>query len=389
MPSSAEIDTEGCRTAPARTSSKNSSTSIPRRYQLVTDENARAYSLYSLQFIVACSAINTKMLNPNFPILCTPDASPDSFPSTAPFEFNSATYFLPMTTLLGVAIASLFMGKYSDRVGRKKVLLMLANVSCVGSIVKYSTRNNFWGFCASNFIFGFFLGNLPVAMAYVGDVYTDRLEKVRKLSAVVACFVMGNSGGGIIAISMQSSGLFAPLWVGSVLMLVSSLCVSWYLIEPRDMRLVHMGDMAKRHVDEEDEKNRPVTIDPVALWNVIFGALADNIGSTGLFPLCLSPLAIEQYLFEFTERGEEPIMSITGYKWLSVMVALMVIPATLMTPFVFKKIGVAGTWYVRLNQGKTVHAIATVRHAMIQAWTLVHGERQGDIIVSILTRFFS
>ena len=33
---------------------------IPRRYQLVTDEKKRAYSLYSLQFVVACSAINTK-----------------------------------------------------------------------------------------------------------------------------------------------------------------------------------------------------------------------------------------------------------------------------------------------------------------------------------------
>lgn len=252
-------------------------------------------------------------------------------------------------SLLGVAIATLFIGGFSDRVGRKKVLLLLANASCVGSIVKYFTRTTFWGFCISNFVFGFFLGNLPIAMAYVGDVYTDRLEKESKLGSIVGCFVMGNSGGGVIAILMENSGLFAPLWIGAALMLLSSLCVSWYLIEPGDMVQLDMGDMEKRHFDEDDEENRPETVDPVPLWNVVLGALADNIGSTGLFPLCLSPLAIEKYLFEFVERDEDPLMSITGYKWLSVMVSPMVVPATLMTPFVFKFLGVAGTCKLHMH----------------------------------------
>jgi len=180
-------------------------------------------------------------------------------------------------------------------------------------------------------------------MAYVGDVFTNRQEKENQLGVVVGCFVMGNSGGGVIAILMQNSGLFAPLWVGAGLMLIASVLVSWYLIEPGDSRMMEVDDLDKYRNDDDEEEKRPETIDKVALWNVVGGALADNIGSTGLFPLCLSPLAIEQYLFQFMERDEEPLMSITGYKWLSVMVALMVIPSTLMTPYVFKKIGVAGT----------------------------------------------
>jgi len=100
--------------------------------------------------------------------------------------------------------------------------------------------------------------------------------------------------------------------------------------------------MVKSEVDEE-EIVRPDTIDSRALWNIVAGAVADNFGSTALFPLCLSPLAIEQYLFDFEEAGEEPIMTILGYQWLSVMVAGMVVPSTMMTPFAFRKLGVAGT----------------------------------------------
>jgi MFS family permease len=79
--------------------------------------------------------------------------------------------------LIGVAIASVFIGTLSDKFGRKILLLILGWISAVGSIVKYYTRKTFWGFCVSNFVFGFFLGNLPVGMAYVGDVETNKKRK--------------------------------------------------------------------------------------------------------------------------------------------------------------------------------------------------------------------
>ena len=81
------------------------------------------------------------MLNPNFAIMCNPNSGyEDSFESTEPFGFNSATYFLPMCTLIGVAISSVFIGKLSDRYGRKPLLLLLGWISTVGSIVKFYTK---------------------------------------------------------------------------------------------------------------------------------------------------------------------------------------------------------------------------------------------------------
>jgi hypothetical protein len=121
---------------------------LPRKqYKLVTDKNARKYSMWTLQFAVLASAINTKMLNPNYPIMVSPGAHPDSFPGTEPFDFNSATYFIPMMSLLGVAISSMFVGTISDKYGRKMPLLIMAVISAAGSVVKYFTRSTFWGFC--------------------------------------------------------------------------------------------------------------------------------------------------------------------------------------------------------------------------------------------------
>ena len=50
-------------------------------------------------------------------------------------------------------------------------------------------------------------------MAYVGDVFSSKKEKEKELGILVSFFVIGNSGGGIIAILMNDAGLFAPLLV--------------------------------------------------------------------------------------------------------------------------------------------------------------------------------
>lgn len=317
---------------------------LPRHYLLRTEENARKYSIWSVNFMITASAINTKMLNPNFAIMCMPGASDESFESTEPFGFNSATYFLPLCTLIGVAMASVFIGKLSDKYGRKILLLILGWISVVGSIVKYFSKDTFWGFCASNFAFGFFLGNLPVGMAYVGDIEPSKKKKDEMLGILVGCFVMGNSGGGIIAVLMGDVGLFTPLLVGSGIMVIANIVTHWYMIESGDEQLEpRIDEKLTLEEDGGDNLKRPENIHRKTLWNIVGGALLDNIGSTGLFPLCLSPLALQEYYADFVERGEEPIMSIGGYQWLSVCVALLVIPSTQVTPYTFSKIGVAGT----------------------------------------------
>ena len=68
----------------------------------------------------------------------------------------------------------------------------------------------------------------------------------------------------------------------------------------------------------------------------------NNIGSSGLMPLCLSPLAFNTFYENFVKAGEDPIMPQVAYKWISVLVALMVVPGTLLSPPVYNNIGLAG-----------------------------------------------
>lgn len=163
---------------------------VPRYHLLVTDEKARKYSLWALQFNVMTNPINTKLLSLNFAIMATPEAHNDSFSDTDPFDFNSATYFMPLASLLGIAIASIFTGQKSDRIGRKKVTWFCSVLSGFGSIGMYLARDTFWGFCGASFAARLFKGTISVAMAYVGDVYTTKKEKLYQLGVMVGCFVL-------------------------------------------------------------------------------------------------------------------------------------------------------------------------------------------------------
>ena len=101
-------------------------------------------------------------------------------------------------------------------------------------------------------------------------------------------------------------------------MVIANVLSHTYMIEPNKDNV--MVDPIKTRSDkfslnsEDEDVKRPDTIDQKTMWNIVGGALLDNIGSTGLFPLCLSPLALEAYYGQFIARNEEPIMSILGCK---------------------------------------------------------------------------
>eukprot|EP00934_Nitzschia_sp_Nitz4_P000349 Nitzschia sp. Nitz4//scaffold439_size10204//1263//3507//NITZ4_009078-RA/size10204-processed-gene-0.0-mRNA-1//-1//CDS//3329551863//349//frame0 len=316
---------------------------LPTRYRLVSEKKAMNRSMNVLLYTVLVSAISTRLLTPNYPILVTQGAHPDSFPDTEPFDFNSATYFLPMCSLLGVAASSTFLGQISDKIGRKKVLFALSVMSSIGGVVKYFCKQHFWTYCAAEFFFGFFLGNLPVAMAYIGDVATSKADKEAKLGALVGGYVVGLTGGGIVAILMNDIGLFTPQLASAGLIGLSAILVTFFMIEPGNIKNNDQGTQFE--TPEEENVGRPKEIDTRALIHIIAGSVADNFGTTAMIPLCFSPLAFKHYYLEFVEASppENPVMELTGFQWLSVMVAFVVVPSAIGTPAVYRAMGVAGT----------------------------------------------
>lgn len=275
---------------------------IPADFRLATSQRTLNFSLNAIRLAVFSDSVASTILDPNFAFMAIPGAHPDSFRNTEPFGQSAATYFLAMTALLGAAIGSTFIGKFSDTFGRKRSILLCLGVGVVGSITNYLARKSFWGFCASNFCQGLFAATVPVAMAYVSDVNTSRQKKDSEIGILIGLFMIGAAGGGVAAILMEDQGLFAPLFVGAAMDLVAFGLVWAFMIEPNKVFFPN-----KRADDDDDEVAPPDRIDNRTLWNIVVGALLDNIGSAGLLPLAMAPLALNQFYTELIVRGDDPI----------------------------------------------------------------------------------
>mmetsp|Transcript_5869 Transcript_5869/g.16515 ORF Transcript_5869/g.16515 Transcript_5869/m.16515 type:complete len:589 (+) Transcript_5869:195-1961(+) len=257
-----------------------------------------------------------------------------------------------MSALLGVAIASLVIGILSDKWGRKPCLMLCLYGTVIGCILKFLFRFAFWPYCAFNFLNGLVSASVPVALAYAGDVYETKREKDNEIGILVGVSMLGSSGGGIIAILMETQGLFTPLLVGAAFVAVAAILCTRFIIEPKDIiasrnrekeKELELADgSAADNEDSADGLQPPKTLNKKNFAIIVLGALGDNVGSAGLMPLCLSPLAFNAFYSDFAARGEDPIMSQVAYKWISVLVALMVVPGTIVSPGIYNKLGLAG-----------------------------------------------
>lgn len=164
------------------------------KYKLVAEEDSLQWSMLSVRLCVLATACSLTILQPNFPFLVTPNATPYSFPSTDPFDFSAATYFLPAMSMLGTAITSAFLGSISDKIGRRPCLLLCMGGSVLTLVGQYFAQDTFWGFCIASFVNGLFGSAIPVAMAYASDVHPSRVMKDQEIGLLVGFNMIGKSG---------------------------------------------------------------------------------------------------------------------------------------------------------------------------------------------------
>lgn len=95
------------------------------------------------------------------------------------------------------------------------------------------------------------------------------------------------------------------------------------LIEPKDIiasRAREREEMGLKSAEDEEEDGgvpAPTQLNKKVFLTIILGALGDNIGSSGLMPLCLSPLAFNSFYTDFENQDLPPVMSQVAYKWIS------------------------------------------------------------------------
>src|SRR5881396_2365723 len=133
-------------------------------------------------------------------------------------------------------VATALLGKLSDRIGRRPVLLTTMVVNAVGYTL-FAFAGSYWVLFISRVVSGFAGGNISAAQAYVADITTPA-ERSRGMGVIGAAFglgfILGPAVGGL---SAHYLGPAAPGLVAAGLSLANF--VSAYAILPESLRAEH------------------------------------------------------------------------------------------------------------------------------------------------------
>lgn len=131
------------------------------------------------------------------------------------------------------AVAQLFgaplLGRFSDRVGRRPVLLISIAGSLLGFIILGFARTLVLIF-TSRIVDGLTGGNLSVAQAYISDV-TDESNRAKGLGLVGAAFGLGFILGPVLGGLLSKVSLSLPAFAAAGLTLVNLILVFFWLKE--------------------------------------------------------------------------------------------------------------------------------------------------------------
>jgi MFS transporter, DHA1 family, tetracycline resistance protein len=132
---------------------------------------------------------------------------------------------LEFGALLGVYslmqfFANTLLGRWSDRVGRRPILLATMLLNAAGYVL-FAFAGSYWALFLSRVVGGFAGGNISAAQAYVADITTP-VERSRGMGLLGAAFGLGFVlGPGIGGISAHYLGAAAPGVVAAGLSLVN------------------------------------------------------------------------------------------------------------------------------------------------------------------------
>lgn len=144
---------------------------------------------------------------------------------------------------IGQFIAAPFMGRLSDRIGRKPVLAGSLVVSVLGNLMYAISPSAFW-IGVSRFFAGFAAGNLSVARAYISEVTTPE-KRTAAMGMIGAAFGLGFTIGPAIGAFAAPLGLRAPGYIAAGLGLIN-LVYLWYSVgEP--IKSPHASDHSERN----------------------------------------------------------------------------------------------------------------------------------------------
>lgn len=176
-------------------------------------------------------------------------------------------------------VATALLGKLSDRIGRRPIILTTTIINAVGYVL-FAFAGSYWVLFLSRVVSGFAGGNISAAQAYIADI-TSPAERSRGMGMVGAAFGIGFTlGPAIGGFAAHYGGHSAPGLVAVALSLANF--VSAYLILPESLgheHRVHRPLFDLGHL--LDAFKRPTLRPLMAVWTLVPFAFA---GYTAILP---------------------------------------------------------------------------------------------------------
>lgn len=133
-------------------------------------------------------------------------------------------------------VATALLGKLSDRVGRRPIILATTLINAVGYTL-FAFAGSYWVLFLARVVSGFAGGNISAAQAYIADI-TSPAERSRGMGIIGAAFGIGFSlGPAIGGFAAHYGGSTAPGLVAVALSLANF--VSAYFILPESLGHEH------------------------------------------------------------------------------------------------------------------------------------------------------
>jgi DHA1 family tetracycline resistance protein-like MFS transporter len=150
--------------------------------------------------------------------------------------------------LLGVFSAMQFifspiLGKLSDRVGRRPVLLLSLIGTAIGFLIM-GLANTLWLLFVGRIIDGITGGNISTAQAYIADV-TSKEQRSRAMGLIGAAFGTGFIVGPAIGGLMSSISLAAPFYFAAALAAANAVALYFFL--PESLSAEHRSRERQRY----------------------------------------------------------------------------------------------------------------------------------------------
>ena len=148
---------------------------------------------------------------------------------------------------LGQFIGAPLVGRFSDRFGRKP-LLLFSIAGTFLSLLMLGLAHSIAIIMISRFLDGLTGGNITVAQAYISDV-TDEKNRAKGMGMIGAAFglgfILGPASGGFLS----HWGYAVPAFVSAGLSLMNLFMISIFLPEslPMEKRVHHLSEVKRKH----------------------------------------------------------------------------------------------------------------------------------------------